>query len=337
MNKLSLIVRAFPSLSLLLLVACGGGGGASVGAVNDERATYLNVSVTDFYFGTRNVGTSTDQQIELTNWSGDIYPINKLTINGQDAEEFGVDFHGGVSLGPSQKIALNLTFTPVTDGVKTAQLDVDYDVIPQVTAAANQNEQLFYAAAAHEDSRDYKKSLKKYQQYLDGKPVTVNKKRAAIKLPVLAESGRYGTGRDFSMYVAAMNQRDDGNLDNSIQLLNKLIAQYPKSFLADDAQYFKGYIQLMDQKDYLAASHSLQTFRKKFPDSSYRDTALYAEAQALENLGKHAMARARYFDLMDLHRSTSVMTLGLNVAKDNFVSRMWFERADRGMNRLKSL
>lgn len=319
---------------VLSLMGCGGSGGSGGSTTQDTtRATYLNVDISEFYFGAREIGTSTAQTIELTNWSGDLYPLNKLTINGQDAAEFGVDFHGGITLGPSQKIALSVSFAPITEGVKNAELDVDYEVIPQVTAADNRTEQVFYAAAAHEDKREYKQSLEKYQQYLDSQPKTVNRKRAAIKLPVMAESTRYGSGRDFRMYVAAMNHRDDGDYAKSLAVLDKMIATYPSSYLADDAMYLKAYMQLIDFEDYRNARWSFAALRTAYPESSYQDTALYAEGLALEELGQQKQAVERYQLLNQRHQSPTMAAININVAKDNFVSRLWFERARRGIER----
>lgn len=323
-------------IGLNIIAACGGGGSGDALPAGVER-DYLNVSITEYYFGTRDVGTSTTQTIELANWSGDIYPINQLTINGEDAEEFGLNFHGGISLAPSQKIAIDVTFTPVTEGMKTAEVDVDYDIIKQVTAEENINEQKFYTAAALEDKKSYKESLEHYQKYIDGKPVTANKKRAEIKVPVLAESSRRGAGPAFDLYVAAMNKREAGDTDKAVRLLEKLEHEYPDSYLADDAIYFKGYIELIDQEDYINARRSMEILQRIYPESTYVDTAIYSEGIALEELGQYKLAQQKFSELAQRHTSNSMSALNLSVAKDNFLSRMWFTRAKQAIKRVTTL
>ena len=188
------------TVAVLTLGACGGGGSGSGGS-KSAITPYLNVSVPEFYFGTRNVGTTATQSIELSNRSADIYPINRVTLNGQNAEEFELNFTGGITLRPSEKVALDVSFIPLFEGLKSADIKVEYDIISQATAEDNLNEQLFYEARSLENKRHYDVSLARYQDYMASDPVTVNKTRAAIKLPVLNESQNYGEGPDFTQYV----------------------------------------------------------------------------------------------------------------------------------------
>lgn len=290
-------------------------------------AAFLQVSVSEFYFGTRNVGTTAIQKIELANQSGDVYPINRLTLKGLNADEFNTNFSGGITLNPSQKIAIDVSFSPLSDGLKNAVLDIDYEIIKQVSEEDNLNEKTFYAALKSEEAGDYASSQSQYEQYLSNKPVTVNKKRAEIKLPVLSESDRHGTGEEFNYYLQALNSRDDGNTAASLDSLDALLANDPDSYLADDAVYLQGYIQLMDHDDPERAVVTMAKLRKQYPDSTYFDTALYSEALAHEELGDLPAARSHLEELIERHRSETWAKLNLNMPKDNFLSRMWFERA----------
>jgi len=133
------ILTASCTLSVALLIqACASGSNAPTPGVG---GSYLHVSVPDFYFGTRNIGTSATQVIEIANRGGDVYPINSVKVTGNNADEFSTDFYDQIVLNPSEVIKLNITFNPVTSGKKNAELDIDFDTIKQVSDEVNRNEQ----------------------------------------------------------------------------------------------------------------------------------------------------------------------------------------------------
>lgn len=317
------------------LVSCGGGGGGGDGATG-VAGSYLFVSVPTFYFGTQDVGTRATQEVEITNRGGDIYPINSLKIIGEHADEFETDHIDQVVLNPSEAIKVRLTFAPVTDGRKYADLDVDFDTIVQVSDATNQNEQMFYAAQALEDDGNYVESRAKYREYLAADPVTVNKQRAAIKEPVLNESALYSKeeGVGFDFYLSALNARQTGDTQNAMRDIDTLLASSPESYFADDALYLKGYSQLMDTKDYPQAVATMKRLRAEYPDTTYYDTALYAEAIAHQEMGNRQLALSIYEDLRYKH--TGVDVLGITMAKDNILSRAWFERANNALESMNA-
>ncbi|MBX2886421.1 MAG: tetratricopeptide repeat protein [Granulosicoccus sp.] len=321
------LVTIMPVLALALS-ACGGEEAPK------NNATFLHVSVSDFYFGTRNVGTTATQKIELSNRSGDIYPLNRLTLKGVNADEFNTNFGGGITLNPGQKVAVDVSFTPLTNGPKNAVLDVDYEVITQVTEEDNLNEQVYYEARDLESAGEYSKSGQQYNEYLSNKPVTLNKKRAEIKLPVLSEADRHGAGEELDQYLQAINSRHDGASAESLETLEALVESYPDSYLADDALYLQGYIQLLDYDDPGRATDTMADLRKQYPDSTYFDTALYSEAIAYEQLGDATAARKLFDQLIARHKSETWARINLNMPKDDFVSRLWFQRASDGLARL---
>ena len=319
------------SASAAVVVACSGGG--SGGPEEPIQADFLVASVPDFYFGTRNVGTSTTQQIELSNRSGDIYPIHRLELVGADAEQFETNFIGELTLQPAERIAIDVTFAPLNDGQKAAQLHVEYDIIKQVTDEENLNEQRFYQAAELEKQGNLEGSAESYKSYLEGKPATINKRKAAIKFPVLSESERHGKGEDFNLYLNAVNDRDESNHLAAITKLNKLIVEEPNSIYADDALYMRGYIQLMDTADYRGARDTMKQLRDQYPDTKYYDTALYSEALANTELGEKKSAGELFQSLKDRHTSEGARKLSLDLPKDNYLSRLWFDRAKQGLSR----
>ncbi len=319
------------TLACVFLQACedsGGGGSASSSGVG-VNGTYLHVSAPDFYFGTKDVGTKATQRIQISNRGADVYPLKSVAIKGANADDFSADAIDSVVLNPSEAITVGVSFQPVTDGRKFANFIVDYDTIIQVDESVNVNEQNFYAAKELENSGDYSAAKKKYTDYIDGRPVTPNKQKAAIKLPVIQESEVYGDGQDFDMYLAAMDLRDVGQFEAASTELDVISTLYGDGYLGDDALYLKGYIQLMDENNYAGALDTMQQLRKQYPDSTYYDTALYSEAIALQELGNIDAAREILLDLR--YRHTGIDTLGVKLPKDNIVSRLWFERANTAL------
>lgn len=314
----------------LVLAGCSSGGGDS-SAGNDKsgpgtNGSYLFVSSPTYYFGTTDVGTDRTQAVELVNRGGDIYPIEKVQIVGDNREEFTSDFHGPITLNPSEAVRLNITFQPVTDGRKFADIDIDFDTIVQVTDKDNQNEQKYYAAKDSERQQHYNAASEQYAEYVASAPaVDVNKRRAAIKLPVINESNTYGNGADFKGYLNAMNARDAGDYDAALGQIDQIMIAESGSVFADDSLYLKGYIELMDTKDYAAAQETMEQLRRTYPDTTYYDTALYSEALALQSLGKNELAAEILLDLRYKH--TGIEAFGLSMPKDNVLSRVWFDRA----------
>jgi len=311
----------------VLVASCSGGGSKT------PSAEFLVASVPDFYFGTRNVGTASTQQISLANRSGDIYPIKKLQLLGPDAEEFETNFIGDITLQPAEKILVDVTFQPLTDGQKVAALNIEYDIIQQVSTEANINEQHYYQAADYEKQGHLDKSAESYKSYLQGGAATSNKRKAVVKFPVLSESERHGSGPDFQLYLEAVNHREDNDHIAAITHLNELLVKQPNSTYADDALYLRGYIELMDTGNYRGARNTMAELRERHPDSKYYDTALFSEALANDEMGERDRAGELYLELKARHTSEGAKMLGLDLPKDNYLSRLWFDRAKQGMAR----
>jgi len=320
------------AVALAFLQACGGSGSKAPG--NQVGNSYLFVSVPDFYFGTRDVGTSSTQEIEIANRGADLYPLNSVSIKGENSEEFVTDIYDDIVLQPAQAIKVRVTFAPITDGRKFANLVVDYDTIHQVEESVNINEQNYYKAKDLEKSGDYQGAQEHYSDYIAGKPVTTNKQRAAIKLPVINESAIYGGEEVLHQYLRALDARESGEFEFAEVELDVLVSKNPDSYLADDALYLQGYMQLMDRRDYKAALITMQNLREQFPDTTYYDTALYSEALAHQELGHDELARRIFVDLRERH--TGIDTLGIQLPKDTIVSRLWFDRATEALKTLDS-
>jgi len=165
--------------------------------------------------------------------------------------------------------------------------------------------------------------------------VDVNKTRAAIKLPVIKESIVYGEGQGFKSYLRAMNARDNADYATAHSHINQLMITDSSGYLADDALYLKGYMQLIDEKNYDAAQKTMQQLRRSYPDTTYYDTALYSEALAFEAMGNEGLAIRILLDLRYKH--TGVEAFGFAMPKDNILSRLWFDRASDALENLGAL
>jgi len=320
------------TVTLLALQACSESGGGATTNTPGVGGSYLHVSVPDFYFGTRDVGTTATQAITIANRGADVYPIKTIKVTGDHADEFKTDFYDEIVLNPAEAINLQVTFEPVTDGRKFAALDIDFDTIEKATAAQNEHEQTYYKARDMEKAGNYDQSLATYDSYMRGNPITKNKKHAAIKAPVLKEAALYGEGQDLDLYLNAMNARDAGDYDRAVSELQAIEVMHSDSYLADDAAYMRAYIDLIDKKDYPAAEKSMKQLRKQFPDSTYYDTALYSEGVAHQEMGNRQLARSIFEDLK--YRHTGASAFGIELSKDNIVSRMWFDRAEQALEAL---
>ncbi len=185
---------------------------------------------------------------------------------------------------------------------------------------------LLTQAQASEQASDYATAAAMYREYLSlPEPQSATRRHARLKLPVLQEAARYGAGPEMQVYLSAMNARAAGDPNQADALLSELIESYAGSALADDAWYLKAYIALMDNYDYQTATERLQYLRFNFPESRYVDTALFAEAISHEQLGDSSSAVARMTELRDRH--TGVSFAGIELAKDEYISRLWFERS----------
>lgn len=185
---------------------------------------------------------------------------------------------------------------------------------------------LLSQAIAYENSGDYANAAESYRNYLlQPAPKSAARRHARLKLPVLQEAAKYGAGPEMQQYLAAMNTRAAGDAKQADAILAELIENYAGSSLSDDASYLRAYIALMDHYDYQRASELLQDLRATYPDSRYIDTALFAEAISFEQTGNGESAIARLETLRDRH--TGISVAGLSWAKDQYLSRLWFERS----------
>lgn len=328
------------SITAILLSACSGGGGDSDADSRGINGTYLSVTHQSqvlgenaeqvLYYGTRNVGSSESLAVRIANQGADVYPLTNITVEGENADEFVTMSLDEITLQPADVVNVSIAFQPITEGPKEAIFQLDYDTIQMVDESVNINEQSFYQANELESAGQFRAARQTYSEYLDNDPVTVNKRRAAIRLPIIDEAESYDGQEDLGLYLSVMTQRDEQQFNLAIQNLETFDVFYSDSYLADDAMYLKGYIQLMDSEDPASALRTMQELRERFPDTTYYDTSLFSEAMAQFDLGNELVARQILLELKDRH--TGISTLGIELPKDNLLSRLWFDRATQALD-----
>ena len=350
-SGLSVIIAA------VLAGACGGGGvdgdtqqdpitvkttpsedDTAVVDVRGVKNTYLFLSYTadgttqdlgesdEIYYGTQNVGVEARYSLRVANRGADIYPLRNISVVGANADEFRTDIVDEIILQPAEFVNIGVSFQPVTEGEKDAEFLVDFDTIQMVDESVNINEQAFYQANELLDDGDFVTARSTFENYLSNDPVTSNKRRAAIRVPVINEAQSYDANKEeLGSYLDALRLRDEREYGQAIEQIDTLTTLEPESYLSDDAIYLKAYIQLIDLDQPQDALISINELHERYPDTSYYDTSLYSEAIAQIELDNIDDARRILLNLRQRH--TGIDALGIQLPKDNLMSRMWFDRA----------
>lgn len=326
------------AIAAMMLSACGGGG--SQVDPRGINGTYLSVTHQSqtlgendgqvLYYGTRDVGSNESFAVRIANQGADIYPLTNIQISGEDIDEFFVIGPDEITLQPADVVTVDINFQPISEGPKSATFQLDYDTIQMVDESVNVNEQSYYEADDLVATGQFRAARQTYSEYLNNDPVTVNKQRAAIRLPMIDEAVNFGAEEEMVLYLSAMTQRDEQRFSQALQSLNTFDALYPDSYLADDAMYLQGYIQLLDVQDPRAALRTMRELRERFPDTSYYDTSLFSEAIAQKDLGNDRLAVELLQQLKDRH--TAIDTPVIQMPKDNLLSRLWFNRANEALD-----
>ncbi len=151
---------------------------------------------------------------------------------------------------------------------------------------------------------------------------------SAVQTRIAALQEADDAGNVLSHYLSALDKRDAGDIDGALSSLDFILTQYQESSLHDDALYLKAYVQIMDRYDFDAARRTLIQLEQTHPESSYRDSADYLVAIALEQLGQTADAKAALEVLRDRHTAIK-LPFGRSWPSGNVLSRYWYDRADR--------
>lgn len=202
-------------------------------------------------------------------------------------------------------------------------------------SAADDTESTLFEAIVAEERGDYPTARDLYQLYLDQNGSLANRQIITLRLSVLNEIIRFGVDPAASLMLQALSALEYDNTDQARSYLRTIDEQYRNSYFHDDALYLTGYILMTRQYLFEQAHVWFQRLRLAYPDSVYRDTSQYSEAIILEQLGNTRGAGDLLRDLRTRHARISVSAAGLYWPRDNALSRMWFNRADRRLTMLE--
>jgi hypothetical protein len=192
------------------------------------------------------------------------------------------------------------------------------------------------SARSMEQSGDYAGALDAYRSWIGSDAAHGAEKRyVKIRMPVLEEAKKLGAGPDLERFLEALSDRAADNIPAALDKLNTLLTDYPDSRLRDDSRYLIGYIQMMDEFDFGAASEAMETLQRDFPESRYFDTALYSQAIAQEQLGNNDAAANLFGKLRDRHTAMSIKSFDLYWPRSTLGSRYWFDRSDDRLKRIE--
>jgi N-acetylneuraminic acid mutarotase len=101
----------------------------SIEILTAGQASQLSASPTSLSFGTIAVGTTQSKTIQVSNLGNSEDPsivMDQTSITGTDAAQFGDTFDdaGNVTLDPGMSTTISVSFTPASDGPKSATLEI---------------------------------------------------------------------------------------------------------------------------------------------------------------------------------------------------------------------
>ncbi len=208
-------------------------------------------------------------------------------------------------------------------------------VATSMAGYATEADDFLTSALEQEAAGNYSEAITQYQQYFATQPTrSAERRHARIKLPVLQEAVTHGYDSDLLLYLSALDARADADIDSATGFLDQIETQFPNGRLVDDAMYFRAYIAMMDTYSFQTAYDTLESLRQLYPDSRYYDTALYSGAIAQEQLGDPQLAVTLLTELQARHTGGSLAALSW--PRDEYMSRLWYDRAQRRIDHLQN-
>ena len=153
-------------------------------------------------------------------------------------------------------------------------------------------------------------------------------KLSAVQTRVAVLHEASGAGEALDVFLAALDARDAGRLEEALAALDWIAANAADGTLLDDALYLGAYLALMDGYDFPEAGARLDELATRAPDSAYADSAAYLSAIVREQLGDTAGARERLVALRMRHTALA-LPFGFRWPAGTLLSRYWFDRSDR--------
>ncbi len=192
----------------------------------------------------------------------------------------------------------------------------------------------FAAAQRYEQRGEFNKALTLYRDYLRSRTGNVLMQVARLKAAVIGRSAGKAEAEELSLYLAALDARFHGQFELAQDNSGALLERFPNGPLADNALYLNAHIGLSDLSALTTAITKYDQLMQLFPDSPYINNAYYGKALAYERAGNLAEAEVTYAELKSLH--TAFSALGFEIGKSSLVSRLWYTKARRALERIET-
>ena len=82
------VLYTHSGLRVLLVLATAAMVGCEGEEIDDADVSGLEISLADYRYGTQQIGSRTPQIFEISNVGVDTYPINSITVGGENPADF---------------------------------------------------------------------------------------------------------------------------------------------------------------------------------------------------------------------------------------------------------
>ncbi|MBN1833115.1 MAG: tol-pal system protein YbgF [Deltaproteobacteria bacterium] len=182
----------------------------------------------------------------------------------------------------------------VRDTIRLSEEVEDNGVVIRGIVERDLSEILFSLEALTQKVADLESGIRRpYEQPGQGVPSAEN--RAEVGSPIEGEeTGTEGPDESISteqaLYNASKDSFDQGRFEESIEGFKRFLERYPKSGLADNAQYWVGECY-MALKQYDRAIAAYEEVKKKYPEGNKVPDAMLKQAMAFLEKGDETGAR----------------------------------------------
>jgi len=120
--------------------------------IDDQDVSGLKISLSDYRYGTQEIGSRTPQVFEIANVGVDTYPVTSVVVGGEHPGDFKLVDLPDTTLEPGDQMQIEVSFSPVGEGPRNGLLNLNYSIIAGY--GSNTVESIYYSAKTAEDSGD---------------------------------------------------------------------------------------------------------------------------------------------------------------------------------------
>ena len=186
---------------------------------------------------------------------------------------------------------------------------------------------LLLLGLCYENLYDFKKALRYYRKLLHGFPNYKIAKIARYKEDVIKKTYK-SDKKPLIIFIKQERFIRKGEYEKALQHCRRILADYPRASLADNAQNTMGYVYMNYLKQYNNAMAEYKKIISDYPDSNFRDNAFFAIGRCFEYLELYQSATAYYKLLKKRHDG------GL-LPKTNYWSRVWYTKTSTRLDKVR--